>query len=307
MDSPLVHIIILTWNHWQATAVCLHSLAQLTYPNYQIIVVDNGSSDNTSDNIRQQFPHVTLIANEQNLGFAAGCNVGLRHAFAQGADYVLLLNNDTIASANLLDSLVQQAHTLPNVGILTPMLSYLDDPDKLWFAGSQRHPLTLEATSFGPTGPRHKRQPQLQTVDYIFGTAMFLPTAVLRRVGLFDERFFFYYEDMDLCLRVQAAGYQLYVIPQANVQHGIAASTANFSHLRAYHKARGSVLFFRKHGRYRLPLIIPYRLASTLRTLLRFARQQQWPALRAYLTGLWHGLRTPITWYNTYRFPDRNR
>ena len=293
MADPLVHIIILTWNHWDVTAVCLQSLTQLTYPNYQIIIVDNGSSDDTVSHIQQQYPDITLISNGQNLGFAAGCNIGLQHALNQQADYALLLNNDTLVPPDLLQALVQQAQTLPNVGILTPMLSYLDDPTKLWFAGSQRHPLTLEAVGFGPTGPRHTPEAKLQEVDYVFGTAMFLPTAVLQKVGLFDEQFFFYYEDMDLCLRMQTAGYQLYVIPQATVQHGIATSTEAFSHLRAYHKARGSVIFFRKHGRFRLPIIIPYRLASTLRTLLRFTRQRQWAALRAHLSGLWAGLRAP--------------
>ena len=294
MDNPLVHIIILTWNHWEVTAACLQSINHLTYPNYRLTVVDNNSSDNTVNNIQEFFPDITLIVNDQNLGFAAGCNIGIKHALTDEADYVLLLNNDTIVSPDLLNILTQQAQTLPDVGILTPLLSYLDAPEQIWFAGCRRHPLTLEAVGFGPQGPRYTPQAQLQTVDYIFGTAMFLPTAVLRQVGFFDEKFFFYYEDMDLCLRIQAAGYQLYTIPQATVQHSIAASTESFSQLRSYHKARGSIIFFRKHGHYRLPFIIPYRLASALRNLLQFTGQQEWLALRAYLSGLWHGLRMPI-------------
>ncbi len=294
MDNPLVHIIILTWNHWEVTAECLQSLTHLTYSNYRITVVDNNSNDNTVSNIQKLSLDITLIVNDQNLGFAAGCNIGIRHALTDEAEYILLLNNDTIVSPDLLNILTQQAQTLPDAGILTPLLSYLDNPGQIWFAGSRRHPLTLEAVGFGPQGPRQTPPAQLQIVDYIFGTAMFLPTAVLRQVGLFDEIFFFYYEDMDLCLRVQAVGYQLYTIPQTTVQHSIAASTKSFSPLRAYHKARGSVIFFRKHGQTKLLFIIPYRLASSLRSVLRFTLQQEWATLRAYLSGLWHGLRIPI-------------
>jgi GT2 family glycosyltransferase len=291
-DPPCVHIIILTWNHWPVTAVCLQSLQQLTYPNHKIIVVDNASTDETVPSIRRDYPDITLLQNEQNLGFAAGCNVGLRHALAHNADYVLLLNNDATVTADLLDVLISQAAQLPDAGILTPRLAYQEEGGQTWFAGSRRHWLTLESVDFGPLGPRrHTLLEQRHAVDYIFGTAMFIPTPVLRKVGLFDEIFFLYYEDMDLCLRTQAAGYQLYYLPDATVYHGISASTTAYSAKRHYHKARGSVLFFRKHASWlRLLFITPYRTASMLRTLLRLAHQREWAVARAYLRGLKDGL-----------------
>ncbi len=284
---PLVAIILLTWNHWEVTAACLNSLGRLTYPRYRLLVVDNGSTDATLPSLRSQFPHIVCIENGANLGFAAGCNIGIRHALAGEADYIFLLNNDTLVEPDLLDALVAAAQQLPDAGILAPQMRYADKPEQLWFTASRRHPWTLEARDFGPLGPRrHVQADTPQAVDYIFGTAMLIPAAALRRVGLFDEAFFMYYEDMDLCLRMQAAGYRLYYVPTARLYHQVAASTATLSAARYAYKARSGGLFWRKHVRGAQWLaVIPYRLGSLLRTSLRLARQREWGALRAYWDG----------------------
>ncbi|MGH2541898.1 MAG: glycosyltransferase family 2 protein [Ardenticatenaceae bacterium] len=291
----MVYIIILTWNNVNVTVACLESVLGLTYRTYRVMVVDNGSEDGTVAVVRERFPSVAVIENDRNLGFAAGCNVGIRHALAAGAAYVFLLNNDTIVPPDLLDVMVAQAEALPDVGILAPMLRYLDDPTRLWFAGSRRHWLTLESVEFGPLGPRQQTDgAERRAVDYIFGTAMLIPRRVLEDVGLFDEAFFLYYEDMDLCLRIQAAGYRLYHIPDVSVQHQISASTRSVSAMRYYHKARASVIFFRKHaGIARRFVIVPYRLGSAARTVTRLARHQEWTAIRAYLRGLRDGFLAP--------------
>ena len=294
---PLVHIIILTWNHWEETAVCLESLRQLTYPNYKIIIVDNASTDDTVENIREYYPHLTLIINEENLGFAKGVNIGIRHALDDQTDYVFLLNNDTIVPPNLLDVLIHHAEVLPNVGILTPMLHYLDDPEQLWFCGTDRNYLTLEAKDFGHFGPRrHIESNKPSTVDYIFGTAMLIPEHTIGNVGLLDEDFFMYYEDMDFCIRAQAIGkYKLYYIPDVSVGHGVAASTRTHSAMRYYHKARASVIFFRKHTNLiRAPIVITFRVANAIRTVIHLIRHKQKETLQFYLQGLKEGLYAPL-------------
>lgn len=290
-ESPLVYIILVTWNHWSVTAVCLPLLQQLTYPRYRLLVVDNGSTDQTVAHIRAEYPTIELIENGRNLGFAAGCNVGMRHAMAQGADYVLLLNNDTQFEPDFLAQLMHAVADLPQLGMAAPALAYEGEPQKLWFTGSQRHPWTLEAVDFGHDGPRRHTQPDQQhEVDYIFGTVMLLPTAVLAQLGLFDEAYFMYYEDMDLCLRLQAAGYKLYYIPSVRIQHSISASTDTLSSKRYYYKACSSVIFFRKHGRYGRGWIIAlYRTLSAIRTLLRLLWRREWPIIPAYIRGLKDG------------------
>lgn len=294
---PAVAIIILTWNRRDVTLKCLRSLRELTYPNCEVIVVDNASSDDTVAYVRQNFPSVTLIENEKNLGFAAGCNVGIRRALAKGADYIFLLNNDTIVPRDLLHRMLASAEDAPDeVAVFSPMLYYLDEPDVLWFSGSSRHWLTLEVMGFGPLGPRRDfSQRQNVNVDYIFGTAMLLRASALRRVGLFDEDFFLYYEDMDLCLRMKRAGYDLHIVPEAQVGHQVSASTREMSATRYYHKARSSVIFFRKHtGWIRRAFVVPYRLGSALRTLGRLLLRRQVGTSRAFLRGLWDGLRATI-------------
>lgn len=294
MAYPHVLIILVTWNHWEVTCDCLDSLRRLTYPNYQVLVVDNGSSDDTVAQIRKQYPEVSLLENGRNLGFAAGCNVGLRYALESETHYVFLLNNDTEVPAGLLDVLVPEADSLPRLGILGPELRYDQEPARIWFRGSYRHPLTLEATDFGPLGPRRiRRQDAVRAVDYLFGTAMLIPTNALHEVGLFDESFFMYYEDMDLSIRMQHAGYRLYSTTSSGLTHRVAASTDEHSDFRYYHKARSSVIFFKKHAGWlrRLLVIIPYRTGSLIRTTMRLASKGEWASVRAYLRGIGDGLR----------------
>jgi len=289
---PLVYIIILTWNQWDMTLECLTSILQVTYPNYKVVVVDNGSTDGTVESIKKHFPQVEVIVNSSNLGFAAGSNVGIKYALDKKADYVLLLNNDTLVAPDCIDNLVVQAYTLPDAGILTPKIVYAGKNAQIWSAGSRCHPLTLDAMSVSQCRSHKLQDCEPRLVDYIFGTAMLIRREVVERIGLFDESFFMYYEDMDFCLRARAAGYKLYYVPTAIVQHYVAASTRNLIPVRYYHKAYSSVLFFRKHTQgMRWLIVIPYRLSSAICTVLRLIRQGQLNAIRAYLQGLVNGLK----------------
>lgn len=291
-EFPLVYIIILTWNQRALTADCLNSVLQITYPNFRIVVVDNGSVDDTAEFIQREFPEVMLIKNPYNFGFAAGSNIGILFALAHKADYILLLNNDTTVSPDFLERLIAEAQSLPDAGILVPKITE-ERKDKIWFTGSRKHWLTLDAIDFGPWGPRQIAGEETRRVDYAFGTAMLIRREVIENIGLLDESFFMYYEDMDFCLRAQAAGYGIYYVGTAVVQHRISASTSTKDHLpfRYYHKAYSSVIFFRKHTRgMRYLIVIPYRVGSALCTLLRLARLRQVKAMKAYIRGLIDGL-----------------
>jgi GT2 family glycosyltransferase len=287
--SPLVHIILVTWNHWSATAECLSQLVQLDYANYHIILVDNGSTDGTPEQIETLYPEVTLFCNTDNLGFAAGCNIGLRHALSLDTDYVLLLNNDTIPPPDILSQLVAGADSLPDAGILTPVAAYADDPERWWPTAGFCHRLTSDYVRLHPD--------QLLAghplpVDYVFGTAMFIRRPVLDQVGLLDEQYFMYYEDMDFCLRAARTGWRLYVLPDIHIPHHVETSTREDPARRHYFKARSSVLFFQSYsaGLY-LPLIALYRLGSAVKRVMKLLWQRQFAQARAYLLGLLHGLR----------------
>lgn len=265
---------------------CLTSLTKLDYSNLRLLLVDNGSTDQTATVVAQQFPQVEIIINERNLGFAAGCNVGLRYALQQGADYIFLLNNDAFVNPTTLNNLV--ALTGSDVGIIAPKIYYADDPNRLWSIGGMRHPLTLEKVGDAQGQVDEGRWDQVLERDYLVGCALLLSRRLLTEVGLFDERFFMYYEDSDLSLRARSSGFKLLLSPQAHVWHKVAVSSGGSdTPNERYWMARSSVLFFTKHGRGRWLIIVPYRLGSAIKTTLRLILKGRYRSILAY----WRGLR----------------
>jgi len=127
--TPLVFIIVLNWNGKDDTLECLGSLQQLDYPNFETVVVDNGSTDGSEDVIRSAFPSVNFIQTGRNLGYAGGNNVGIKHALSHGADYVWLLNNDTTVDPNALTALVETAQADPKIAVVGSKIFYYDQPD----------------------------------------------------------------------------------------------------------------------------------------------------------------------------------
>src|SRR5512141_3354906 len=132
---PLTYIILLTWNRWEDTEDCLQSLLPVVSEQIRVLVVDNGSTDGTPENVRRCFPQFEVHENGNNLGFPAGNNVGIRHALAAGADYVILLNNDTVVGRGFAGELVAAARRNPSAGMINSLIFFHDRPDILWFAG----------------------------------------------------------------------------------------------------------------------------------------------------------------------------
>jgi len=286
-DLPAVFVVILNWNRCPDTLACLASLAESTYHNFAAVVVDQASSDDSEATIRHSFPTVTVLQTGANLGFARGMNAGIRHALSAAADYVFLLNNDTIVAPTLLERLL--AHAAPGLGMLAPAIFYADQPHSIWSTGGGIHPLLLEMTGDHGRGQPLPAIPLARA--FLSGCALLIPRQTLTRVGLFDARFFMYYEDLDLCLRVQQAGYRLLLVPDAHVWHRVSQSSggANSPNER-YHMARSSAIYFRKHmhATNALPILL-YRSLSALRWTIRLARSRSWSALNAYWRGLADG------------------
>jgi GT2 family glycosyltransferase len=289
MPAPKVITVTVNWNRRDDTLACLGTLAALSYPNVQVIVVDNGSTDGSAAAIGEQFPRVEQIINPTNLGFAGGFNAGLRRALALGADYVFILNNDTLAPAGLLEPLVQAAGA-PEVGVTAPVIVYAADPARVWSAGAGRSALTLELTG------NHGRRARLDTItarEFVSGCAMLIKRSVLEQVGVLDERFFMYYEDSDYCLRVRRAGFRLLVVPAACLAHKVSlSSNGSDSPAERYWMGRSSVLFFRKHIRgWRWAPVLMWRAGSLARTTGRLLLAGRSSAARAYLRGVVDGWR----------------
>lgn len=290
MKLPLVYAMTLSWNRRDETLACLASLKGLSYPNKRLLLVDNGSSDGTPEAVGSRIGDVQIILNEKNLGFAAGCNVGLRYALKQGADHVFLVNNDTEVDSGALGHLTEL--TAPDVGMVAPKIYYAEAPDRVWSVGGECHPWTLEKIGDARGQVDNGQWNQVLERDYFVGCALLLSRRLLTDVGLFDERFFMYYEDSDLSLRARNAGFRLLLAPKAQVWHKVATSSGGTdSPNERYWMARSSVLFFHKHVKgLRWSIVMPYRTASALKTTLRLMSNGKAPAARAYLRGLWDGL-----------------
>lgn len=283
-DQPAVVVVILNWNGCADTLACLASLAESTYHNFAAVVVDQGSQDDSEANIHRAYPGVTVLQTGANLGFSRGMNAGIRHALGAGAEYIFLLNNDTLAAPTLLEQLL--AHATPDVGMLAPAIFYAGRPQAIWSTGGGIHSLLLEMTGDHGRGEPLPSAPVAR--GFLSGCALLIPRPTLACAGLFDERFFMYYEDLDLCLRMQQAGYRLLLVPDAHLWHRVSQSSggANSPNER-FQMARSSGIYFRKHmhAKNALP-IIAYRSLSALRWSVRLARPRDWPALGAYWRGL---------------------
>lgn len=254
--DPNVTVVVLNWRFAKDTIECVQSLQTILYRRFEIVIVDNASADGSAAVLRAAFPEMTVIENSENLGYAGGNNVGIRYALERGADYVLLLNNDTVVSPTLLQDLVAAAESDRGIGIVGPKIYDYHDPTTIWFTGAMIDWWTGASPHIGLGERDHGQYNQRVAVDRLTGCAMMVRRDVFERVGLFDPEYFLYYEDVDFCVRAAKAGYQLYCIQTTKVWHKVSSSTGanEKSALHAYYQTRNRLLFLYKNARIVLSL-----------------------------------------------------
>jgi GT2 family glycosyltransferase len=250
--TPLVAIVVLNWNGVDDTIVCLNSLAALTYPNFSAVVVDNGSTDDSLPRLRRYtacYP-LTLIETGRNLGFAGGNNVGIKRALKDGADYVLLLNNDTEVDPGMLDAFVAAADRFPDAGVFSGKIYFHSEPNRIWYAGAQWNPKNARFDLVGE-GLLDDGATYSTTCEtgYACGCAFFLPAGRLREIGLLDEDFFLYFEETDWCYRAREAGHPSIFVPDAKLWHKVSVSFGGEgSPLALYFITRNRLLWAKRHA-----------------------------------------------------------
>jgi GT2 family glycosyltransferase len=218
-SNPKTACIVLNWNGWQDTIGCLNALEKCTYPDLTVIVVDNGSSDDSVDRIRSAHPDVLLLESGKNLGFAGGNNIGIRHAMAHGAEYIWLLNNDTEPTPDALSALVAKALADPHIGAVASICYYADSPSKVQAWAGARVNLWIGYA-------RNTTEPHEDDwFDSLYGASLLLRTVVLQECGLLDEGFFLYLEETEFCLRLREKGWRLAAASDSRVLHKVNAST----------------------------------------------------------------------------------
>jgi GT2 family glycosyltransferase len=251
MSSPRVVLLILSWNRRDDVLRCVASLSRLTYANYVPVVIDNASHDDSVSVIRQRFPQVQILQNSVNLGYSAGNNVGLRWALQQGADYVQLINSDTEVTPDMITTLVDVAETDPRIGVVGCRNVLMEDPSRLWGAyGRLTYGpfVSLAAGQRAVDGPRWQ---QVVDADWVIGNGYMWRRSALEEVGLLDEQFFGYHEDVDWCLRARRAGYRVVYAGTAAIIHKGGSSSDTRERRRFpmhYFLGRNGVLFVRKHA-----------------------------------------------------------
>jgi hypothetical protein len=245
-----VWIVVLNWNGLADTLACLESLRELHYAERRVVVVDNGSTDGSVDALRSARSRlgIEIIETGKNLGYAGGNNLGIRYALDRGADFVLILNNDTTVDPMLLDQLVGAAQQHPAAGCFGPWIFYMQDRDRLWFSRSEWEAAASAFTARGKGRLASELQSEKTSTEYVCGAALFFRAEVARRIGLLDERFFLVYEDSDWCFRARRAGFDCVMVPTARVWHKIGTSFGSeASPLRGYFSTRNKLLWAEKN------------------------------------------------------------
>ncbi|NMC14337.1 MAG: glycosyltransferase family 2 protein [Chloroflexi bacterium] len=283
-----LYIVILNWNQLKDTTECIESIQKQTYKDFHVVLVDNGSSDNSIPVIREKFPWIEIIENKKNLGFQGGMNIGIRYALSNKAEFILLLNNDIVADPEMIQHLLED---FPDeAGVVSPVMYYYSNPMKVWSFGGKINPWLLEILKF----PREKiiLANQLIERDFVPACAWLLKKTVVEKVGLFDESFFpAYYEDLDFCLRIRRGGFKIYINPKAKLWHKVSASSGGECNpFERYHMARNSGYYFRKNMKiWQAPIIILYRIGSALIGTIRLIYNHQIAILKVYWKGLIDG------------------
>lgn len=295
--QPAVAVIILNWNGLDDTMECLQSLRANTYRNVRIWVLDNGSREDPSVALAD-FPEITLLRSSENLGFAGGNNYAAEIVLREKPDYLLLLNNDTLVPPEMISELVHAHQKAPQAGLIAASQRFYDNPEHPPKLGAKWHPLTCRNTNI------YTGENELLELDLVYGCALLVPREIIERVGLFDDKFFAYWEDVDLSLRVQYAGYRNYCALKAVVIHKCAGSTSNtdlrLNCGRMYLMCRGYALLVRKHarawGRIAAPL---WLLRSFVIMWLRKMLQRNGSLAAAAVSGFkdgWHGRHPDLSW-----------
>jgi GT2 family glycosyltransferase len=264
-----VFIILLNWNGWRDTIACVDSCRRLTWPNYRILVVDNNSSDGSEKFLRQHLREVEIIQSGSNLGFAGGYNVGIRHAISSGADYIWLLNNDTVVDSESLTALVEAMKNGLTVGIAGSKIYYHDDPRRIWFAGGLWEKGHLRLRHRGAHMLDEGQYDEMREVGSVSGCSMLVRSAAIKDIGLMDESYFLYWEDTEWCARAKEKGYGVIFVPESHVWHKVSASAGKSAFSQYYYFIRNGFYFLSRYDPRSLPRFIIFNLLYAIYSITR--------------------------------------
>lgn len=249
MSNPIekdrVVVVIVNWERPQETIQCIQSVIESDFPDIQIIVIDNGSGDDSLEQIQKEFPAITLIPLPDNIGFTGGYNTGIEHALKTEANHVFLINNDTVIEKDTIQQLVGSRWD-----VAVPKIAFYENSNLIWAAGARwrRFPPTVKMIGYQKQD--NQKYNRSYPLDYATGCALMVKRAVLSKLGGFDPQYVNYMEDYDFSYRVKESGYSIGYVPEAKVLHKVSRSLGISSPQRWHYLGRNTVLFYRKGNRF---------------------------------------------------------
>lgn len=293
--APKVAALVLNYNGREVTLQALASLSKMTYPAYDVWVIDNGSTDGSGEAIAAAFPGVYQARIEQNEGPAKGMSEGMRLAMEEGYDYLLILNNDIEVDPELLTEMVRVAESDPGVGVVGPKAYYFWERDTIWSAGGRLRFAEAITSERGQGEPDRGQYDRDCEVEYVNGCAMLVKRAAVEAAGLWDPVFFLCIEDADFCVRVKRQGFRCFYAHRARLWHMVSSSTGGYKPGKTFHSGRSTAIFVRRYANFgqRLKALVLMALAVPAAFLRELPRGNQQAAV-AKLKGYWAGFRAPL-------------
>lgn len=293
---PLISLVSINYNQAEVTRDFLESCRGLTYPNYEVILVDNASRQVLSTVINvADYPGVTIVRSEENLGFTGGNNLGME---AARGDYFFIVNNDTELTPTLLDDLLKPFQQDARIGVTCPKIKFYDHPDIVQYAGY--NPMNLYTGTATPVGLNERdseRFNQPGYTNFAHGCAMLVKREVINKVGRFAERFFLYYEELDWSQRIKDGGFLIYYQASALILHKESVSVGASNPLKTYYLTRNRILYMRRHGSAFQRLIFYLFFATCVlpKHVLTYLMKGKWTHAKAFLKGVRWNLTSPST------------
>jgi GT2 family glycosyltransferase len=305
LPTKKLAIVLINWNSFDLTKTTLASLSHTTYTNYDCIVVDNGSVNGSGQALKLEFPKIILIESETNKGFTGGNNIGMDYGLQQDYEYIMMLNNDVEVEPNFLEPLVERLDQNPSVGAVQPLIYFHHDRNLIWNAGSRYLywiglPITLK---YFRKDPLRKQIQQQKKIDWITGCAFMMRSNILKKTGILKERFFIYFEDVDLSFRIKKTGYTLSYVPESVIYHiaGMAQKSKTkekegfLSAKVHYLSSRNRIWFLKAHTPFwAIPTTFFYQFAYFVAVSFYFISRLRFNKLKAWLLGIKDGLLSSV-------------
>jgi len=290
---PKVSIVTLNWNQTDITCEFLKSTRELTYPNFEILVCDMGSTIDPTERINSEnYPNTRVLRSEKNLGFTGGNNWGMRHA---DGDFIFIVNNDTEVTPDLLDKLIEPFSRDEHIGVTSPKIRFYHNKNIIQYAGFT--PINVFTGRNGAVGSLQNDQGQY---DYsspthaAHGCAMMVSREVINKVGMFPEKFFIYYEELDWSARMLKAGYKIWYAGDALIYHKESITMGKKSAIKVYYHTRNRILYMRRNTNFLQfsIFILFFTFVTTPKSVISFLYHKQFDHLKSFLKGAFWNLKT---------------